>query len=287
LLFIGVGHFNTISPAQAGCEAHLIRPGIILLVIHQPDSIRFVDGGQDGVVLLQCSPFFVTITWKGERCMPPTLLHELESLSSSHAPQLVVSLALCGIVLLIVPDDRLAILAFLAQRLVVIGLLWSTIQLPLGSTSIVASIAIVLIYAVAELRLLLVGAKQRRQAGRGRPATTSLPFRALAATLGLLFTYGLVRVYAPGFFPPIVAYPVVLLTVNSFLIVLLANSALRTGMGILTFASGCRILYALWQPNLLVWGLWNACDVLVALAASHLRSTEVAVLKSHAAGGPE
>jgi hypothetical protein len=219
--------------------------------------------------------------------MPPTLLHGLESLSSSRAPQLVVSLALCGIVLLIVPDHRLAILAFLVQRLIVIGMLWSTIQMPLGSTSIVASIAIVLIYAVTELRLLLVGAKQTAQADWGRLSPTSLPFRALAATLGLLVTYGLVRMYAPRLLPSIVAYPVVLLTVNSFLIVLLASSALRTGMGILTFASSCRILYALWQPNLLVWGLWNACDVLVALAASHLRSTEVAVLKGQAAGGPE
>jgi hypothetical protein len=224
---------------------------------------------------------------KGECYMLPTLLGELECLSSSRAPQLVVGLAICGIVLLIVSDHRVAIPVFLVQRLMVIALLWSAIQLPLGSTSIVASMAIVLIYTVTELRFLYARMKGRAQADGGRPPPTSLPFRALVAALGLLVTYGLVRVYGFNLLPPIVAFPVVLLTVNSFLIALTADNALWTGLGILTFADGCRILYALWQPSVLVWGLWGACDVLVALAASHLRSTEVAVCKGQAAGGPE
>jgi hypothetical protein len=180
-----------------------------------------------------------------------------------------------------------AIPVFLVQRLIVIALLWSAIQLPLGSTSIVASVAIVLIYAVTELRLLRARMKETAQADGSRPSRASLPFRALVAALGLLVTYGLVRVYGLNLLPPIVAFPVVLLTVNSFLIALIADNALWTGLGILTFADGCRILYALWQPGVLVWGLWGACDVLVALAASHLRNTEVAIIKGQAAGGPE
>jgi hypothetical protein len=219
--------------------------------------------------------------------MLPTLLPGLKSLSTSRAPQLIVGLAVCGILLLTVSDHRLAIPAFLAQRLIVVGLLWTTIQLPLGSTSIVASIAIVLIFAVTELRLLVAGPRESAQAHRRKPSLTGLPFGALTAALGLIMTYGLVRVFALHLLPFVVAFPVVLLIVNSFLTVLLADSALRTGMGLLTFADGCRILYALWQPNLLVWGIWSACDVLVALAASHLRNTEVTVVEGQAAGGSE
>jgi hypothetical protein len=219
--------------------------------------------------------------------MLPKLLGELELLSSSRAPQLVVGLAVCGIVLLIISDHRLAIPVFFVQRSIVIALLWSAIELPLGSTSIVAAIAIVLIYAVTELRFLYARMKGTAQADGSRPSPTSLPVRALVAALGLLVTYGLVRVYGLNLMPPIVAFPVVLLTVNSFLVTLIADNALWTGMGILTFADGCRILYALWQPGVLVWGLWGACDVLVALAASHLYNTEVAICQSQAAGGPE
>lgn len=219
--------------------------------------------------------------------MLPTLLDELEFLSSSRAPQLVVGLAICGILLLIVSDHRVAIPVFLVQRLIVIALLWSAVQLPLGSTSIVASAAIFLIYAGTELRFLYARMKGPAQSEESRPSPTSLPFRALVAALGLLVTYGLVRVYALDLLPPVVAFPVVLLTVNSFLIALLAETALWTGLGILTFADGCRILYALWQPHTLVWGLWGACDVLVALAASHLYNTVSAIREGQAAGGPE
>lgn len=215
-----------------------------------------------------------------------TLLHLFDALSS-HAPQLVAGLAICGAMLLIVSDHRLAILAFLVQRSIVIVLLWPAIGIPLAATSVIALIVIVVIYCITEWRWRGVEMSEPAHANRSRPSLTSLPFRALAASLAVLVTYGFVQTYNLNPLPPLVAFTVVWLIINSLFILFVADSALRTGLGILTFADGCRTLYALWQPNLLVWGLWGACDVLVALAASYLRSAEVIAAKSQPVGGHE
>ena len=220
--------------------------------------------------------------------MLPTLLRELfqqlEFYSSHRAPQLLTGLAICGFLLILLPDDRLAILAFLAQRLVALALLWSAIQVPLGTTSIIASTAVAVIYAVTELRLFLAARRKALPDGRGA-GRMSLPFGALAAALGLLVTYGALQTWVGDLLPMVVAFPAILLTVNGFLVLLLASNAGRTGLGILTLVDACRVLYALWQPNLLVWGLWSACDVLVAVSASHLHSAQVASLRAETGEG--
>lgn len=239
-------------------------------------------------MLLRRSPVFATMRWKGVPWMLPTLLRELfqqlEFFSSYRAPQLLIGLAVCGFLLILLPDDRPAILAFLAQRLMALALLWSAVPVPLGTTSVIASTAIAVIYVVTELRLFLAARGKALADGRGA-ARISLPFGALAAALGQLVTYGALHTWVADLLPVVVAFPAILLAVNGFLVLLLANNAGRIGLGILTFSDACRVLYALWQPNLLVWGLWSACDVLVALSASHLHSAEVATLRAEAGGG--
>lgn len=215
--------------------------------------------------------------------MLPTLL----SLSSFHAPQLVAGLVVCGAVLLIVSDHRLAILAFFVQRLIVVTLLWAIIEAPLRVMSIIALAAIALVCHITEWRLRRAEIREPLHAHQARPSLTSPPFRALAAALGLLVAYGLVQTCNLALPLPMVAFTVGWLVVNGLLILSLAGSGLRTGLGVLTFADGCRILYALWQPSLLVWGLWSVCDVLVALAACHLRSAEVAAAGNKSTGGRE
>lgn len=214
--------------------------------------------------------------------MSPTFLHEFDSLSSSYTPQLVAGLAICGAVL-VVSGHRLAIVAFLVQRLIVVALLWPSVRLPLAAVMLLASIAAVLVYIVTEGRLL-IKARHVRHTSQRRSFLAQVPFRALAAALGLLVTYGLVQGYGSNLLPLAVASTVVSLLVSSLLVVILANTGLQTGLGVQTFIDACRVLYALWQPNSLVWGLWAVCDVLVALAACHLRNTEVAVVERQTAG---
>jgi hypothetical protein len=71
-----------------------------------------------------------------------------------------------------------------------------------------------------------------------------------------------------------IAFTAVWLVAVGVLALLLARSGLGVGLGVLTFADGCRTMYGLAQPNLSIWAIWNIGDALVALAASHLQCAE-------------
>ena len=208
--------------------------------------------------------------------MLPTILRTLEPLASSRALHLVVGLFISGALLLTSPDDRLLIPSFLVQRGIVIVLLWSRIGLYLVATSAAASIAVSLIYLITMWCLYRNAGAAIARMARGAMPLTHLPFRALAAALAVLLTYGLVQRYAPPLLPPLVSWSVAWLLVEFCFALLLASTPLHTGLGVLAFADAGRILYALTRPDPLVWGLWASCDVLVALAAAHLRTVEVA-----------
>ena len=208
--------------------------------------------------------------------MLPTIIHTLEPLASSHAVHLVVGLYVSGALLLLSPDDRLLLPFFLLHRGIVMVLLWSNIGSALVAASSAASLAVGLIYLVTMYCLYRRAAVAIARTTRGALPLTYLPFRALAVALALLLTYGLLQRYAPPALPPLVSWSVTWLLVEFCFAVLLAPSTLHSGLGILAFADAARILYALLRPDPLVWGLWASCDVLVALAAAHLRTVEVA-----------
>lgn len=208
--------------------------------------------------------------------MLSTILRTLEPLASSRALHLVVGLYCSGALLLLSPDDRLLIPLFLLQRGIVIILVWSNIGLELVATSAAASVAVGLIYLVTVWCLYRKAAAAVARAARGARPLTHLPLRALAVALALLLTHGLVQRYAPPLLPPLVSWSVAWLVAEFCFALLLAPTPLHTGLGVLAFADAGRILYALTRPDALVWGVWASCDVLVALAAAHLRTIEVA-----------
>ncbi len=208
--------------------------------------------------------------------MLPTILRALEPLASSRALHLVVGLYGSGALLLLSPDDRLLIPFFLFQRGIVIVLLWSNIGLPLVTVSSAASVAVGLIYLITVWSLYRKAAPAVAQARARAQPLTHLPLRALAVALALLLTHGLVQRYAPSLLPPLVTWSVAWLLAEFCFALLLAPTPLHTGLGVLSFADAGRILYALTRPDPLVWGVWALCDVLVALAAAHLRTVEVA-----------
>lgn len=208
--------------------------------------------------------------------MLPTIIHTLEPLASSRAVHLVVGLCVSGALLLLSPDDRLLLPLFLVHRGIVIVLLWPNIGSALVAASSAASLAVGFIYLITMCCLYRRAAVTIARTTRGALPLTYLPFRALAVALALLLTYGLLQRYAPPAVPPLVSWSVTWLLVEFCFAVLLAPSPLHSGLGILAFADAARILYALLRPDALVWGLWASCDVLVALAAAHLRTVEVA-----------
>jgi hypothetical protein len=209
--------------------------------------------------------------------MLAALFSQMEALSAL-VPQLVVGITICGLILLVLSDQRMMIPVLLVQRVAILALQWPALPTSWALISLVASLAVAAIYALTEWRLPRVHGSQAMRARRGSLALPSPSLRALAAALGLGVTYGLVQAF-PGIpLPRLVTFTVLWLIVYSALNLALADSVLRTGWSALSFADACRILYLLTQPSLLAWGLWATCDVLVALASAHLRTHEVAAL---------
>lgn len=220
--------------------------------------------------------------------MLPTLFNEIVAFASSRTPQFVSGLILCGVISFALSDFRLGAWSFLGQRLVLIALLCPVIGVPLAITSAIAATAIALIFAITAWRLWYIQRSVRKGVTGEVTSTSSLSrfsLRLLAAALGILVSYGIVQKYYGYSLPFHTALTITWLFVSSVLSVLLPDHAMHIGVGIVNFADGCRILYALWQPVPIVWGLWTACDVLIALAVSHLYNAEALVIKGKLMGG--
>lgn len=214
--------------------------------------------------------------------MLPTLFDEMVALASSRTPQVVSGLILCGAISFALSDFRLGAWGFLGQRLMLITLLWPVIGTSLAITGAIATVAIALIFTISAWRLWYVQ-RSLRKAVPGTPTNrislSRFSLRFLAAAFGMLVSYGLVQKYHAFSLPSLAAFTVAWLFVSSLFSVLLPDHVLHTGIGILNFADGCRILYAFWQPVPLVWGLWMVCDVLIAMAASYLYNAEASAIK--------
>jgi len=202
----------------------------------------------------------------------PALLDRLEFLSSQCVPQLIAGLMVCEAVLLIVSSHHMAILVFLVQRSILTILLWPTIGPLLARMNAVALGAVALIYCVTLWRLRHATKEGAKSAG----PLGSVPFRLVAACLGMLLLHGLVWTYSSDALPFSITLAAVSLILNGLLIILVGGSGQRAGLGVLVLADVGRLLYAFSRPDALVWGLWNACDVVVGLAASYLHSVRVA-----------
>ena len=207
--------------------------------------------------------------------MSPTLLHRLEFLSSDCIPQLIAGLLICEAALLAVSSHSLAMLVFLAQRSIVTVLMWPTIGLLLARMNAVALGTIAVVYGITVWRL--------RHAAKGavdRPGPLgSVAFRLLAASFGVLVVHSFVGQYSFDVLPFGITFVIASLTINGLLVILVGGGGLRAGLGVLMLADVARLLYAFSGPDALVWALWNVCDVLVALVASHLHSVQVLASK--------
>jgi hypothetical protein len=101
----------------------------------------------------------------------------------------------------------------------------------------------------------------------------------------MLVTYGLVQAFPPDLLPLTVGTAVISLLVTAILVLLVADGGLGMGLGVQTFMDAGRVIYALWGPDTVVWGLWAALDVMVALAASQLHSAEAPAVNNDVLGG--
>jgi hypothetical protein len=216
--------------------------------------------------------------------LPWTWLRMLPLLSSSSAPQLTVCLMVLGALHLTVSDRRLAVLAFLLLRTAVLMLLWPATRGAMGTVSAAAHLAIATICATSECRMGDARNGAAARPTRRAPFLMTAPFRALAASLGLLLAHGFVETFARDLAPQTVALTSSWLAVLGMLALLLSGSGLGTAMGVVVLADGFRILYAVSQPSGWAWALWTACDVLIVLAGARLSRVEAAIGQGSAEG---
>jgi hypothetical protein len=199
-----------------------------------------------------------------------TVLHNLDRLLSLNPTWLMFALVACEVVLLLTPNSLLSAMAFLGQRSALASLLWSTHRWPLSVAMLLASFGVVLIQTVT------VFLQWRRRSSQeigteGRDwMPVELPLRASAAALGILVAHGLVETCLSATLPATAAYAVGYLATGGLFALILAGSTLQAALGLLMLADAYRVVYALGRPDPLVWGLWLATDLAVALAASGL-----------------
>jgi hypothetical protein len=197
------------------------------------------------------------------------LFAALEPLGLTQAIRLVTGSVAVGLVLIILPGDALTGALFLLQRAMILVLLWPRVPTQLLASSAVASLAVGLIYSATVLSLHLSGRSKVRPQSN---LLGHLPFRVVAAALGLLLASAAAHAFTTTSLPELMIWMVAWLLVQSVFSLLLATSSLQTGIGVLAFADAGRIVYSLLQPDPLLWGVWAACDVLIALGVASLRS---------------
>ena len=198
--------------------------------------------------------------------MLTNLIAVLEPLAQTQAIHLVTVSIAAGLLLLILPGDILIGAVFLLQRAMILLLLWPRVPNQLLASSAVASLAVGLIYCATTLRLHL---RRRANPSPQSKLLGHLPFRVAAAALALLLASAAARVIKITL-PELVLWMISWLLVQAVFSLLLAASPLHTGIAVLAFADAGRIVYSLLRPDPLLWGVWAACDVLIALAVARL-----------------
>ena len=207
------------------------------------------------------------------------LLNALVSLS--HL-ELMLGLLIAGVVIIVLRDWRLNLWALMAQFVLVNVLLARVMPLRVALIKvIIGSMACVILYLTA--RRMHWGEEKGEDHGHqkrllaGRDAfSMNLWFRLPVALLAALVSYTL------GTTHPFVEQPLGIseacywLVSVGLLIVVLARSPFKVGLGLLTFQAGFGILLATFEQSLSVAALVGTVDLLIALAVAYLTAAQTA-----------
>jgi hypothetical protein len=221
---------------------------------------------------------------KGRLQVLPELLGQLASIRHTQTSQLVAGLAASGALNVLFSGCALAAFPALAQRVIVIAILWPLLEPPLSVCLLIASLAVATVYLLTELRLHANHIVTQRRIDCSAVDKTGLPFAALTAALALLIAHGLTSKYTSSPYPPTVTLSIISLVVNGLLLMLMARSPQSVGLGVLMLADAGRVLYAFLGADLLVWCTWAASDVIVALASAHLRNLQAQAMAGRTEG---
>lgn len=220
----------------------------------------------------------------------PSLADILASLPAITTSTAIVGIFITASLMILLRDWSLALLALIIQYLLFGWLLTTLIPLSLALIkALTGAIACVILYwsarRIGELPpssfepVELDETARRRQAAAQRKALRAatgfsmrLPFRAAALSLAIVATWGLATQYPLPDLPPAVELACIWLAVVALVLLILTQSPLRIGMGLLTWLMAFEMLYVTWERSLTIAGLLGIATLLVALGAGYLIS---------------
>ncbi len=179
-------------------------------------------------------------------------------------------------------DWRLALFALLAQYACAAGLLASLVLMPLAIVRVLSgAFAAAILYftfrraqenfrrdlaqAEDDAARLVVARLYRLQV-----FVVGLPFRVFALALVAVGIIGIASSMTFLGISPDVLFGGLWLIAVGILVAILSRDVLRLGLGILLFTSGFAILETATESSLLLYGLVNISDLLLALVIAHL-----------------
>lgn len=203
-------------------------------------------------------------------------------LQTISAASVLVGLVITAAFIVLVPDWRLALFALLAQYLLSAAMLGALIPFPMAIVrALSGALAILMLYltlrqkadeyyrarreAEDDLARAVVDRLYRQQV-----FVVGFLFRLFALALIAVMIIGIVSSMSLLSVTPTVLFGGVWLMATGILVSILSRDVLRLGLGILMFTGGFCLLETATEASLLLYGLFNIADLLLALVIAHL-----------------
>ncbi|MBI5034206.1 MAG: hypothetical protein HZB51_27105 [Chloroflexi bacterium] len=195
---------------------------------------------------------------------------------------ILISLVITASFVILIPDWRLALYALAVQYVVVATLISHLVPLPLAIVRVISGgLALMILYFTARQKLEnLRRAYNEAQDDEARDViarrasrqlfVVGFPFRLFSLALVVVGIIGIVSSMSFLGLTQDVLFGAVWLMMAGILVSVLSRDVLRLGLGILIFTSGFCILETATEESLLLYGLLNISDLLIALVIAHL-----------------
>ena len=195
---------------------------------------------------------------------------------------ILISLVITASFVILIPDWRLALYALAAQYVVVATLIANLVPLPLAIVRVISGgLALMILYFTARQKLETVRREYEQatddderdaiaQRASRKLFVVGFPFRLFALALVVVGIIGIVSSMSFLGLTQDVLFGAVWLMMAGILVSVLSRDVLRLGLGILIFTSGFCILETATEESLLLYGLLNISDLLIALVVAHL-----------------
>lgn len=211
-------------------------------------------------------------------------LPDLQTISSAN---ILIGLVVTAAFIVLIPDWRLALYALVAQYLLSMALLASLIPLSIAIVRVLSgSLAVLILYftlrqvdeAQRRLRAQVDDVESEqvmRRLNRQEMFVAGFPFRLFALALVAVMIIGISSSMTFLNLQPEILFSALWLIAAGVLVAIVSRDVLRLGLGILMFTGGFCILETAAEGSLLLYGLLNISDLLLALVIANMGALPV------------